>query len=113
MTDPASVLAAIEADCRALDAVGKALGAKVKALTEAEIEYQDAYDAALLDSSETSKEKREAQARQMVPVELRGRVMRLRGDVESYKRYATIKAAALSGRQSQLATLKAEMAGAP
>src|SRR5689334_13116357 len=106
--DPATLMGQIDADCRALDAVGKELGAKLKQLADTEIAYQDAYDAALLDSSEGSKEKREARARQGVPAELRGRLFRLRGEVESLKQYARIKAGTLSGRQSQLSTLKVE-----
>ena len=107
-TDPGAILTAIHADCKALDAVGKLLGEKIQQLTNAEIEFQDAYDAALLDSTESSKEKREAQARQSVPAELRGRVARLRGEVESYKQWARIKGNTLSGRQSQLSSLKSE-----
>lgn len=108
MTDPATLMGQLDADARALDAVGRELGAKLKELAEVEIAHQDAYDAALLEVNESSKEKREAKARLAVPVELRGRLARLRREVEALKSYARIKGDTMSGRQSQLSALRDE-----
>jgi len=110
-TDPATLMAEIAQDCRSLDAVGKALGEKLKELAEAEISYGDAYDAALADADGTSKEKREAQARTAVGAELRGKVARLNREIEALKKWADIKGKTLSGRQSQLSTLRDEQRG--
>lgn len=110
-TDPGMVLGEIASDCRSLDAVGKALGAKLKDLAEAEIEHSDAFDAALVTADASSKEKREAQARMAIDPELRGRLARLTREVEALNKYARIKGDTLSGRQSQLSTLRDEQRG--
>lgn len=110
-TDPASVMAAIVADTRALDAAGAELGRKIKELADAEIAYGDAFDAALVGQEGGSKELREARARQQVPVELRGRVRRVKAEVESLKEYVRIKGNTVSARQSLLAALRDEMRG--
>ena len=110
-TDPGTVMGQITADCNALDAVGRELGAKLKELATAEISYGDAYDVALGEVDGSSKEKREAAARQRVDAELRGRVFRLKREVEALKEYARIKGNSVSARQSILAALRDEMRG--
>lgn len=107
-TDPATLMDQIARDCRALDAVGKMLGKKLKELADAEISYGDAYDAGLVEADGSSKEKREAQARQSIDPELRGKVARLGREIEALKKWAEIKGKTLSGRQSQLSTLRDE-----
>ena len=118
MSDPATLMGEVEADCRALDACGKELGRALKELAEAEIASGDAFDAALIevereyagrDERLPSAEQRAAHARQKIEPELRGKAMRLKREVEALQHWARIKQASVSGRQSILSTLKAEL----
>lgn len=110
-TDPATIMAEVTADCRSLDAVGRELGAKLKLLADAELAYGDAFDTKLLEADESSKERREAWARQHVDADLRGALTRLKREVDALQAYARIKGAVLSGRQSILSTLRDEARG--
>lgn len=117
MTDPATLMLAIEADCQALDQAAKELDTIATGLIEAEIAYLDAMDDALVAIAEhyaaqgerlPSERQREAEAHQRLDDGLRGRYLRLKRQKEQWAAWGKLHENALSGRQSQLSFLKAE-----
>ena len=119
MTDPAILMQAIEDDCTALDLAAKELAriSKEDKLVDAEIAYQDALDAALIeiedeyrrrDEKLPSEAQREARARQRVEKHVRREYLELKRRVELIEKWGRMREKALSGRQSELSFLKAE-----
>ncbi len=120
MNDPATLIHQIDADCSALDAVGKELGAKIKALGAAEIAYEDAYEDELAvlveeyangDQRLPGEDVRRALIHARIDRELYRVKRRLAREVQALEKYGRAKEKTLSGRQSELSFLKAEGLG--
>ncbi|HET7408213.1 MAG TPA: hypothetical protein VFJ21_13900 [Mycobacteriales bacterium] len=110
-------MAAIDADCQALDLASKELAGMTDALARAEIDYEDAMDAALVavedeyrrrDERLPSERQRDAHARQRIDPEVRREFLQLERKVKHIKAWGEMRARALSARQSELSFLKAE-----
>jgi len=120
MSDPAQLMAAIDMDCRALDAAGKELGHKTKQLAEAELAYGDAFEAelaVLVEEHQASGERlpgedvRRALIHARIDRALYRAKHQLRREVEALEKWGRMKEKTLSGRQSELSFLKAEASG--
>lgn len=120
MSDPARLIGAIDADCRALDAAGKELGAKLKQLAQAELAYGDAYEAelaVLVEEHHKAGERlpgedvRRALIHARIDRALYRQQHQLRREVEALEKWGRMKEKTLSGRQSELSFLKAEASG--
>ena len=117
MSDPAALLAAIDADCAALDKAGKALGEIITDLGDAEIRYGDRYDeeiALLVEEYEGKRlpgeDVRRAVVHRRCPDvrEMHREVRRLERRKEALEAWGRKTEKALSGRQSELSFLRAE-----
>ena len=117
MTDPATLMQAIDEDCAALDNGAKFLAEMTDKLTEAEIAYEDALDGALIQVEDEyaakgerlpSERQREARARKLIDPKIRREFLEIKRKVELVEKWGRMREKALSGRQSELSFLKTE-----
>ena len=117
VSDPATLMSAIEDDCAALDNAAKFLERLAKELAAAEIEYEDAMDRELVkleDQYEAkgiklpSERQRDARARRQIEPAIRERYLKLKREKDLVESWGRMREKALSGRQSSLSFLKAE-----
>lgn len=117
INDPASLDAEIDRLCRQLDAAGLEIGKRIEELAEVEIEYGDAFDAALdllvqeylggrlpgEDARKSLIHRNDEHVRNLYH-----RKHRLEKRVEAVEKWSRLVTAELNGRQSQLSKLKSE-----
>lgn len=119
MSDPGQILAAIDADARALDTASKQLAKLIPEMGAAQIQYEDAYAHAinrLIDAYRDAGERLPGEdVRRSLVFANEPDVMsayrekcRLEREVEAWQQWGRLKLGALNGRQSELSFLRAE-----
>lgn len=119
MSDISSLMQAIEEDCAALDNASKVLSefSELDTLAQAELAYEDALDAALIEVENEyrdrceklpSERQREARARQKISKSTREQFVEVKRKIELIEKWGRMREKALSGRQSELSFLKSE-----
>jgi len=115
--DPATLMGQIDANARALDTAGAELGRAIKAMSEAEFAYDEAFESELLRIYHESKEAHERPPAEDVRKAMAHRAIRptvyaayldARAQVDALKAYVRALEASVSARQSLLSALKAE-----
>ena len=115
--DPASVMASIDADARALDVAGRELGAAIKVLQGRELAYEEVHQKTLLaiyhehkESGERlpAEELRRALAHQRMDRHIYAHFLEAKAQVNALQAYIGTLKASVSARQSLLSALRTE-----